>query len=908
MAMGESSPAHAAPLPRTGSVRRMLRIDRHRSLWWSAAGAACAAVLIALTWTVTLERIRYEIQDATEDAFRDNSNLTLALEEHTIRTLHGVEQALRYLGHEFEEEGRQFSLQKLVERGVLGDRLFSFLGIVDGNGKVLTGSSAPIGASLADRDYFVAQLQPGRGLFIGAPMVGRYNGRPAIPVSIRLERPDATFIVIYVGLDPGYFTELYKKSDLGHNGLITLVRTDGLTLARRTGDESTYGQDLSRSTLIAEQRKRPSGTFVSVGRLEGIPRFYSYRTLHDYSLVVATATSRADTLMESEARARNYYAVASVVSGLIVLFTVITLALLLRQRLARDRLARVNRRFAAIFNQAAVGITLARPDGRFVQVNQTYCAMLGYSEDELLQRSFFDLLHPDEWAAARHGQTATHAGGQTFMPLQPLRHIRKDGSVMWALIAVALVHEEDGDYLAAVVQDITEPHQMQARLEHQAHHDALTGLPNRVLCFDRLNQVMDQAKRKKWNVSFMFLDLDRFKTVNDTLGHDAGDEILKEAGVRLCDSVRGGDTVARIGGDEFGVVLADLAQSQDAGIVAHKILDALAKPFHAKGHDVFVTASIGIASYPSESDGADALVKNADAALFQAKLLGRNNHQFYAADMNARALEKMQLEGKLRQALERGEFLLLYQPKMALASGQLTGVEALLRWKLPDNGLIAPAEFVPLLEESGLIVPVGEWVLQAACMQARAWQDAGLGLIPVAVNLSAKQFRRHDICAAVRRALAKSRIDPSLLELEITETAAMDNPEEAAATLGELSRLGVRLSIDDFGTGYSSLSYLKRFPLDSLKIDRSFITGLPEDKDDVSIARAVIAMAHSLEMSVIAEGVETPAQAQFLDANGCDQMQGYLLSRPLPAHELSAWAAARRTGPRQTVKGAALAA
>ncbi len=396
----------------------------------------------------------------------------------------------------------------------------------------------------------------------------------------------------------------------------------------------------------------------------------------------------------------------------------------------------------------------------------------------------------------------------------------------------------------------------------------------------------------------MFLDLDRFKTVNDTLGHDAGDQVLLEAAGRLSESVRGGDTVARIGGDEFGVVLTELAQSQDATIVANKILQALARPFHVKGHELFVTASIGVASYPADSESADELVRNADAALFQAKLLGRNNHQYYTAEMNARALEKLQMESALRQALERQEFLLHFQPKIEVASGKMTGVEALLRWKLPGNGLVPPAEFVPMLEESGLIVPVGEWVLEAACAQARAWRDAGAGTISVAVNLSAKQFRRQDLHTAVKRALDKSGIDPALLELEITESATMENPEEAAATLAALNKLGVRLSMDDFGTGYSSLSYLKRFPLDSLKIDRSFIIGLPDDADDVSIARAVIAMAHSLDMKVIAEGVETEAQTAFLAANGCDEIQGYYFSRPLPQAELAAWAAARREAAR----------
>jgi diguanylate cyclase (GGDEF)-like protein/PAS domain S-box-containing protein len=894
---GESAPGQGEAPARRRSAR-----DRWRPLLWSAVATACAAVLIAVTWTVTLERIRYEQADAAEDAFLDNSNLTLALEEHTIRTLTGVEHALRYIAYEFRQQGGRFDLRKLIDRGVLNDRVFSFLGIVDHRGTVLAGSAAPAGAYLGDRDYFLAHLEPGRGIFVGSPIVGRYNGKPAIPVSIRVEGLEGSFAVVYVGLDPGYFTEIYRKSDLGEDGLITLVRVDGVTLVRRTGSQTTVGQDMSRSTLMAEQRRRSSGTFVSLGRLEGVPRFYSYRTLQDYPIVVALGTSTAEMLKGVTARSRNYVAAASILSGLVVAFTLVTLVLLLRQRLARDRLARLNARFAAVFNQAAVGIAVARLDGRLVQLNERYCSMLGYTEPELLGRRFFEILHPEERPRAADALARMAERGESFLPLFEMRHVRKDGSGLWAEVAAARVRDDDADYLVAVVQDISERHEMRHRLEHQAHHDALTGLPNRVLCFDRLNQALDQAKRKRWNASFMFLDLDRFKAVNDTLGHDAGDEVLLEAARRLSACIRGGDTVARIGGDEFGVVLSDLAQPQDAGIVAGKILGALGRPFAVKGQDVFVTGSIGIASYPADSDSAATLVKNADAALFQAKLLGRNNHQFYAADMNARALEKLQLEGKLRQALERGEFLLHYQPKMELATGRLMGVEALLRWKLPGDGFVSPAEFVPLLEEFGLIVPVGEWVLASACGQVRIWQDAGLGLIPVAVNLSAKQFRRHDITATVKRVLETSRIDPALLELEITESATMDNPEQAAAILVELSRLGVRLSIDDFGTGYSSLGYLKRFPLDALKIDRSFVTGLPDDTDDVSIARAVIAMAHSLDMKVVAEGVETEAQERFLAGCGCDQMQGYHLSKPLPPDELTAWAARRASAGRPAVR------
>jgi diguanylate cyclase (GGDEF)-like protein/PAS domain S-box-containing protein len=877
-------PAGSGPLER---IRGRLGCDGHRTLCWSVAAAAFAALLIALVWTVTFERVRYERQDAIDDALRENSNLTLALEEHTMRTLKGVEQALRYLKHEYQEEGRRFDLPGLIERGALGDSLFHFIGVVDARGRLVASSSPSARGRFDDRDYFRAHTATRSGIFIGRPISGRLTGRTSIPVSLRLDDRDGSFAgVVYVGIDPAYFTGFYQKSDLGENGVVTLVRTDGVTLARRAGQQGTFGQDMSGSTLMAEQAKRPSGTFFSRGKLEGVPRFYSYRTLQDFPLIVALGTSQAETLREFEQRRRNYYVVASIATAFALVFTVVSLLLLLRQRYARDRLRESQEQFEQLAHHIpeAFWITDAARD-ELIYVSPAYEQVSG-------RRFSSPQTAWEEWKAAIHYEDRDRALAAYRRMFDSnldveYRLVRPDGTVRWVHVRGFRVRNANGEVyrVAGTVADITEQRELQDRLQRQAHYDALTGLPNRVLCFDRLKQAIGQAKRKKWNVSFMFLDLDRFKPVNDTLGHDAGDALLVQAGQRLSEAVRGGDTVARIGGDEFGVVLSELAHAQDAAIVAHKILDTLAKPFHLKGHDVFVSASIGIASYPSDSEDPDELVKNADAALFRAKLLGRNNHQFYTAEMNARALEKLQRENQLRQALERKEFLLHFQPKIDLATGEATGTEALLRWQPPGNGLVPPLEFIPILEESGLIVPVGEWVLQAACAQVRAWQRAGLGSVPVAVNLSAKQFQRHDLCASVTRALSEAGIDPALLELEITESAAMESPEDAVRTLHELHRLGVRLSIDDFGTGYSSLAYLKRFPVDTLKIDRSFVIGLPSDGDDVSIARAVIAMAHSLDMTVIAEGVETEGQRGFLSVNGCDEIQGYLISRPLPPED-----------------------
>ncbi len=544
-------------------------------------------------------------------------------------------------------------------------------------------------------------------------------------------------------------------------------------------------------------------------------------------------------------------------------------------------------RYRATFEQSATGIVHASLEGMILSANRKFCRMLGYDEREVVGRGVDELTHAEDrsttLAAAR--QLALHTE-DSFVPEYEKRYVRKDGSALWVALSVCVVRDARGlpQYFIGLTTDITARKQAEEQLLRLAHHDALTDLPNRVLCFDRLSQAIAQASRKHWNAGVLFLDLDRFKVVNDTLGHTSGDAVLRLAAERLQGCVRAGDTVARVGGDEFVVVLAELTSPQHGAVVAKKIVDAMAQPLRYEGQEIYITTSIGIATYPGDGTDGDTLVKNADAAMLRAKE-SRNGYQFYTAEMNERAVEKLQLETDLRGALERREFFLHFQPKVSLPGGRVIGMEALLRWNRPGRGAVSPAQFVPILEDCGLIVPVGDWIVDAACAQIRAWRDAGLDAVPVAVNLAAKQFLHHDIGAVIDGALARHGIPGSLLEIEITESDAMASPEQVSAVLSGLKQRGVTVAIDDFGTGYSSLGYLKRFPLDTLKLDRSFVTGLPDDGDDVSIALAVIGMAHSLGLKVVAEGVEKAEQRDFLSAHGCDEMQGYLFSRPVPAGE-----------------------
>jgi diguanylate cyclase (GGDEF)-like protein len=439
--------------------------------------------------------------------------------------------------------------------------------------------------------------------------------------------------------------------------------------------------------------------------------------------------------------------------------------------------------------------------------------------------------------------------------------------------------------LANILATALERYRANSRLTWLAQNDPLTGLPNRRRLASCIEEAIDGAR----DVGVMFIDLDRFKHVNDMMGHGVGDQLLVQAGQRLVQCVRDGDVVARLGGDEFAIVLPHLDEQDTAGAIAAGIIDALARPFVLQGQEIFVSASIGIACHPHDGASADVLLKSADIAMYSAKNNGRNNYRFYQPEMNEKAAQRLLVESQLRAALERGQFVLHYQPKAALAGGAIKGFEALLRWQHPERGLVAPPGFIGILEDTGLIIPAGEWVIGEVCRQLLQWQREGRAPLPVAVNLSARQLQQADLAARLERIVRASGVDPRLLEIELTESMLMADPEAAVATLSALKALGMRLSVDDFGTGYSSLAYLKRFPLDALKIDRTFVRDLPGDLDDAAITRAVIRLAHSLGLEVVAEGVETVEQLRLLEQYRCDQIQGYYIGRPAPAAECAAF-------------------
>ena len=552
-------------------------------------------------------------------------------------------------------------------------------------------------------------------------------------------------------------------------------------------------------------------------------------------------------------------------------------------------------KLSSAVQQTADAVVITDRYGVIEYVNPAFEAVTGYRREEAVGRKS-NLARSGE-----HDENFYRRLWDTIQRGEVFRDVvinrRKNGELYHEEKTITPVRGELGEitHFISTGKDITERMRTQERLHHLAHHDTLTGLPNRAYFSERLNGAIAHAQRRRRPLAVLFLDLDRFKIINDTLGHDVGDQSLQILAARLKSCVREGDTVARLGGDEFTVLLEDLASADDIPLVAQKFIHAVLQPFVLERREFFITTSIGVALYPNDGEDSITLLKNADTAMYRAKEAGRNNFQFYSAELSAKAFERLALETSLRRALERQEFELYYQPLVDLKTQRVFGAEALLRWHHPDFSLVSPAQFISVAEETGLIVPIGEWVLRSACAQAQAWRAAGAKL-SVTVNLSGRQFNQPGLADTIARALRESGLDPGLLELEITEGVLMQNAQATIDTLQALHGMGLRIAIDDFGTGHSSLSYLKRFPIDTLKIDQTFVRDVTSDPNDASIVTAIIAMARSMGLRVVAEGVETEGQLVFLHSHRCDGAQGYLFCRPLPALEVTPLVLAGRCG------------
>ncbi|QYF95860.1 EAL domain-containing protein [Massilia sp. PAMC28688] len=845
-----------------------------------------AVVLLIVIWVSTNHFIDIERVAAQASARTSSRELLDTYEAQVQRNLGGIDQTLKVLKYAVELKGASGALPALNQQGLLPSGLVFVVSIADRNGMIVASNPSAEFIDISRQSYFAYHRDSDTNTpYVSQTLRDTANPEWHLHFTRRLNDANGEFAgVAIVEVDPSYFTSGYELSRQGHFGALGLYGTDNVFRTLRIGEKVLWGQNAKELERHDDQGR------LLVNSWDGVRRYTSARRLHGFPMTALVGLAEHEQMAAFEQQRRNYLWAAG--SGSALLILVVSLIGLWSWQLTRTRrrIRRAQETYAAASEASLDAFFVMRsvsgPHGAITDfvieaTNSRAEKLARMSKQEMRGKSlsevlpayisngiFEDLLkvtlvggvHEAEWLATEDAQE------QQWLHRQ--------------VVAV-----EGG--VVAIVRDITERKLTEQRIRHIAHHDDLTGLPNRSLIRDRLDQAILHAQRRQRSVAVAFIDLDGFKLINDGLGHNAGDELLKVVGKRMQECLRREDTLGRFGGDEFVIILAD--QSDNPGLLApvlEKIRQAVHAPVLLDGQEVQVSCSMGVVMYPRDGGDPNTLMMNADAAMYRSKEMGKNIFQFYTREMNASVEHKLVLLEGLRSALDEGQFHLLYQPKVDLRTGLIIGVESLIRWQHPEHGIVSPLRFIGLAEESGLIVAIGEWVLQTACRQNKAWQDAGLAPITISVNVSPRQFEEKRLVERVAQAMADSGLDPAWLELEVTESLIMRDLAQSVGKMRELEAMGISLSIDDFGTGYSSLSALKSFPIKRLKIDKSFVSELADDLDDQAIAMAVISLGHKLNLRVIAEGVETEQQCNFLRDNDCDEMQGYLFSAPVPASKI----------------------
>ena len=857
-----------------------------------------AVLLLGAMWFGVLHVIESERRTAA-DAARDAAHELLdTYEAQMARSLSHIDQTLRVMKYAVEQSGASAALPTLAAKGLLPPGLVFQLEIADSSGRVVASNPVSDTRNVGATAYFdyhrhTREDRP----YVSRTVLHIGTGEPHLHFSRRIDDAAGHFAgVAVVAVDPAYFTSSYERSRQGDRGLLGLVGLDGVVRALRVGEQVSWGQSWALGT--------PDTVTLGTNTVDPELRYTSNRPLNGFPLVAVAGLADAEQMAVYEQQRRAWLLGAAAGSALLIAVVILVSAWSWQLAKARRRERQAQETYAAASEASPDAFFVLRsilgPGGvvRDFSISTTNSRgeqLTGLRKEEL-QGQPMSRMMPTAFNGGVFDDLAAVAADGTPREGEWLAQTLPHGERWLHRQAVAV---EDG--VVVIVRDITERKLAEQRIRHLAHHDDLTGLPNRSLLRDRLGQAIHAAARDGNAVGLAFIDLDGFKLVNDALGHNAGDELLKVVGARMQRCLRESDTLARFGGDEFVILLPDL--DHDPAAIApllERVRQAVTEPVLVEGQEVQVSSSIGVTFYPRDGVDTNALMMHADVAMYRAKELGSNNVQFYASEMNASVDEKLVLLEGLRSALDSCaadyagacQFELLYQPKVDLRTGRLFGVEALIRWRHPDQGMVAPDRFIGLAEESGLIVAIGEWVLRTACAQNVAWRAAGLPPISVSVNVSARQFEERRLVERVADALRDSGLPSDSLELEVTESLIMRDLGRSVDKMRELEAMGVALSIDDFGTGYSSLSALKSFPISRLKIDKSFVADLADCQDDQAIALAVISLAHKLDLRVIAEGVETEQQRAFLQANDCDEMQGYLFSRPVPPAEIAVLLAA----------------
>jgi diguanylate cyclase (GGDEF)-like protein len=894
----------AKPMPSAPAAPRPSRRPG-RALETRVALPLFALLPLVAIWIAAFHFIAAERAAAVAEARESARKQVDAYEAHVVRSLSAIDQTLKMLKYAAERHGAGTALDELRRQALLPPSPAFVVGIADRDGTIVASNPSMRRLDVARATFFTAQRDGDAAMpFVSRAVGDAARTEPHLHLTRRIDDAEGRFAgVAIVVVDPAYFTGAYWRARTGRLGLVGLVGDDGVARALRIGDKVSWGQQLALdgmpSDAIDPQPTAP----------DGVVRYTGVRRLHGFPLAAVVGLAESEQMARYERRRGNYLAAAVAASVLLIAAAGMISAWSWQLARARRRERRARETYAAASEASLDAFFVLRSvldaDGKVVdfvveETNSRAELVTGIPKDQLRGRPMGELLPFYRMNGMFEELVSVVVEGKAV----ETEWQAATSPAVGRWLQRQIVPVEGG--VVATVRDITERKEAEERIRHLAYHDELTGLPNRSLIRDRLGQAVLNAQRNGRHLALAFVDLDGFKLVNDGLGHGAGDELLKVVGRRMQACLRRNDTLGRLGGDEFVILLPDVSDNPLALTpVLEKIRQAVTEPVPIGDQAVQVTCSMGVVIYPRDGDEPKTLMMNADAAMYRAKELGSNNFQFYTREMNASVEEKLMLLEGLRKAFDStqggeaaggdspaaaapaGRFFLMYQPKVDLRSGRIFGVEALIRWRHPEHGLVPPPRFIGLAEESGLIVAIGEWVLRTACRQAGLWRAAGLAPLTVSVNVSARQFEEKHLVERIAAALRDSGLPPSALELEVTESLLMRDLHQAVERMRALKDMGVSLSIDDFGTGYSSLSALKSFPISTLKIDKSFVRDLAHSPDDQAIALAVISLAHRLQLRVIAEGVETEEQREFLAANECDEMQGYLFSPPVPAERIT---------------------
>ncbi len=873
----------------------MLKVSRRRLLIPQIVQLATiwllVAVLLALGWKHVLTRLTESRAQKTEYVEQYLSNLVHLMQENAERTFSHVDQQLKWVRDQHQEHGGSIDLTGLSAKGWFDPAMVLKVSLINAQG-VLLQSSWPHEPQmdLSDREHFQIHAKNQHDtLLISHPIQLRADGRWAIPVSRPILGTSGRFEGLVVALvDPMYFVHFYDAIDMGPGGEATMFDVAGWRMVERTQSTHEFSGHLgSRVMLTWVAGGKTSGSLSDTTKTDGVLRFYHFRKLPSFPLFVALGFSAHDMFVNEDTERISRLRLTGMVSGLILLFTALASWYVVQHARAQEAM-----RVASIAFESAQGMFITNAKGCILRVNRGFTRVTGYASSEAIGQM------PRMLKSGRHDRAFYKVVFETVVAKGSWQgeiwNRRKSGEIYPEWLNITAVDDVQGHltHYVATFSDLSQRKADEARITQLAFYDPLTALPNRRLLTDRISHALVDCQHHHSLGAVLFVDMDRFKNINDTLGHQEGDLLLQQVAQRLGECVCEGDTVARFGGDDFVVVLMNLGHSdQEAAIraelVCEKILATLSQPYVLVHSTLYSSASIGITLFKGVQDNVGDLFKRAELAMYRAKEGGRNRLQFFDTHMQAAVDERTNLENDLRLGLQTDQLVLYYQPQVD-ASDRLTGVEALVRWQHPTLGLISPAQFIPLAEECGLILPLGQWVLHTACQQLRVWaRQPHTAHLTIAVNVSALQFAQesfvHDVLAVVHETGAMAQ----RLKLELTESLLVKDVEGMIAKMKELKANGVGFSLDDFGTGYSSLRYLKRLPLDQIKIDQSFVADAMTDAKDEAIVATTVALGKSLHMMVIAEGVETKAQRDFLDSHGCHHFQGYFFGRPGPVAELA---------------------